>query len=310
MKILITGGAGYIGSVLVTKFVNHGYKVTVIDNLMYHQTSLSHLSVHRNLDFVKGDIRNSEIMKRLVKKCDIVIPLAAIVGAPACAKDENLATQVNVEANKILFDIISRNQLIIMPTTNSAYGTTQGNIECDESSPLNPISKYAKDKVLVENMLLDHSNAVSLRLATVFGVSPRMRLDLLVNNFVYRAITEKTIVLFESHFRRNFVHVNDVVQAFSLAIENQRDFVGQVFNVGLSSANLTKKELATKIAVNVPGCHVIDSQSGEDPDKRNYIVSNAKIENLGFRPEIDLDRGIAELLRFMPFFEKYNFSNL
>lgn len=310
MRVLITGGAGYIGSVLVTNFLNHGHEVTVLDNLMYGQTSLSHLSLNKNLSFVKGDIRDLQLMKKVVKENDIIIPLAAIVGAPACEKDENLATQVNVEANKMLFDIVSKNQYVVMPTTNSAYGTTKENEECDENSTLNPISKYARDKVLVEKMLLNHPNSVSLRLATVFGVSPRMRLDLLVNNFVYKASTEKVLILFESHFRRNFIHINDVVAAFSLAIEKQSDFVGKVFNVGLSSANLTKKELANKIADHVPGCVVIESQSGEDPDKRNYTVSNRKIENLGFIPKINLDMGIAELLSFMPFFKKSYFSNL
>jgi len=310
MKILITGGAGYIGSKLTSLLLAQGYRVSVIDNLMYRQNSLLDHFSNPNFNFFYGDIRDQYLMKKLLANHDVVIPLAAIVGAPACDKNPILATEVNVNSSRFLFDNISKGQLILMPTTNSAYGTSIANDLCTEESPLNPISKYARDKVLVETWLQELDSFVSLRLATVFGVSERMRLDLLVNNFVFRAFTDRYLVLFEPNFRRNFIHISDVCQVFELAIQEPEKFLGQVFNVGLSSANLSKVQLAKQIQNHLPDLSIMISESGADPDKRDYLVSNQKIESLGFKPAKNLDNGIAELLSAMPFFNERSFTNL
>lgn len=309
MHILVTGGCGYIGSRLVPSLLESGYRVTVLDNLMYRQTSLLECFSNKSFEFVKGDIRDKHLMKAILSKVDAVIPLAAIVGAPACARDEDLATQVNVDANRMLLDLVSINQLILMPTTNSAYGTSREGTICNEESSLNPISKYASDKVLVEKWLLEHPNSVSFRLATVFGLSSRMRLDLLVNNLVYRAFTDKFLVLFEPHFRRNYVHIEDVVDVFTFALQSFESVKGNVFNVGLSSANLTKYQLAQKIQHFIPSCQILVSEIGKDPDKRDYLVSNEKIEKIGFKPQNTLEMGIKQLLGAMPFFDFRNFAN-
>jgi len=310
MRILITGGAGYIGSVMTEFFLRKGLQVKVLDNLMYGQSSLAHLSGSRNFDFFHGDIRDISLLKSLLADCEVIVPLAGIVGAPACAKDEKLATEVNLLAPLEMFRLISKNQCIIMPTTNSAYGTTEGLVECDEKSPLSPISKYAKDKVKLEENLMELNNAVSFRLATVFGVSNRMRLDLLVNNFVYRAFTDKYLTLFESSFVRNYIHVKDVISAFDLALKDPSSFKGEIFNVGLSDANLTKLELAQKIKGHVPELVILESQTGTDPDKRNYRVSNRKLESRGYVPEFSIDDGIQEISKAIPFFKRPLFSNV
>lgn len=309
-KILVTGGAGYIGSILVPDLLNKGHSVTVIDNFMYKQTSLASVISNPNLNLVYGDVRDYETVKKNVKTADVVIPLAAIVGAPACAKDPVLASSINRDATLWLFDQLSPLQQIIMPTTNSAYGSGDKNNFCDEQSPLNPLSLYAKDKVDVEKELMQNSNAVSFRLATVFGVSPRMRLDLLVNNFVYRAVTDKFIVLFEGHFKRNYVHVRDVSNAFCQAIDEPEKVVGEIFNFGLSQANISKIELCEAIQKHLNEFTFLEAPLGKDPDQRNYIVSNNKIESRGIKAQINLSDGILELIKGLKMFDHNLFSNL
>jgi nucleoside-diphosphate-sugar epimerase len=310
VKIVVTGGAGYIGSMLVSDLLNSGHKVTVIDNLIYNQTSISHLIGNKNLEFVFKDIRNVSNIKNYYSQADVIIPLAAIVGAPACAKDPLLATSTNKDAIIDMLKILSINQRVIMPTTNSAYGSGNGLNYCDETSELNPLSLYAKDKVEIEKIVMNNHNATSFRLATVFGVSPRMRLDLLVNNFVHRALRDRFIVLFEGNFKRNYIHLNDVVQAFNLAINSPEKFKGQIFNVGLSNANISKNELCEKIKYQLPDFVYFNSDIGSDPDKRNYLVSNEKIEGAGFKHTVNLDDGIAELIKGLPIFQNKQFSNI
>jgi len=309
-KILVTGGAGYIGSILVPQLLDLGHQVTVIDNFMYRQPSLAAVVPNPNFTLIYGDVRDYNLMKKLIATADVVIPLAAIVGAPACAKDPLTASSINKDATVWLFEQISSEQQIIMPTTNSAYGSGDENNFCDENSPLKPLSLYAKDKVLVEKELMLKQRGTSFRLATVFGISPRMRLDLLVNNFVHRALTDKFVVLFEGHFKRNYVHVRDVTAAFSFAIENPKKVEGEVFNFGLSEANISKQELCKAIQEIVPEFTFLDAPLAKDPDQRNYIVSNAKIEAIGMKARISLSDGIAELVKGLQMFKQYPFSNL
>lgn len=310
MKILVTGAAGYIGSVLVPDLLSKGHSVVAIDNLMYKQTSLSHVVRHRNLELIFGDVRDNHLMNKCLSKADIIIPLAAIVGAPACDKDKDLAKSINKESMVWLFKNLSKSQRVIMPTTNSAYGSGDSNNFCDENSQLNPISTYAKDKVSVEKILMELSHSTSLRLATVFGISPRMRLDLLVNNFTYRALTDGYVVVFEGHFKRNYIHILDVVQAFNLALENENKFGGEIFNVGLSDANVSKLELCVEIQKLITKFVFFESQVGKDPDQRNYIVSNAKIEAVGFKAQFSLQQGISELVKGLKMFDIGPFTNL
>lgn len=309
-KVLVTGGAGYIGSVLIESLLDAEFQVTVLDNLMYRQTSLSHLFANPNFTFCFGDVRDYSKVNELLKTADVVIPLAAIVGAPACSKDPSLATSVNKDSVLEMFKRLGKDQIVLMPTTNSAYGKGGRNGYCDETSPLNPISLYARDKVEVENELMSLPNTTSFRLATAFGVSPRMRLDLLVNNFVHKAMTDRYLVIFEGHFRRNFIHIRDIVQAFMLALSNFDVFRGQVFNVGLSEANLTKIELCQKIQDAVTDFVFHEASFGKDPDQRDYLVSNKKIESVGFSPRYSLDYGINELMRAYPLFSYQPFTNL
>lgn len=309
-EILVTGGAGYIGSMLVPDLLSKGHKVTVIDNLLYKQTSLSHVIRNKNFNFVIGDVRDENLMRKHISSTEVVIPLAAIVGAPACDKDTVAAQSINKESILWLLKQLKPDQRIIMPTTNSAYGSGDKNNYCDESSPLNPLSLYARDKVDVEKELMQKENATSFRLATVFGISPRMRLDLLVNNFVYRAISDGFVVVFEGHFKRNYIHVLDVVQAFNLALENQESFAGQIFNVGLSEANISKIELCEEIKKQLPNFTFLEAPLGKDPDQRNYIVSNTKIEKVGFSPRVTLQEGISELIRGLPMFNHKPFTNI
>jgi nucleoside-diphosphate-sugar epimerase len=309
-KILVTGGAGYIGSILVPLLLDCGHEVTVVDNFIYKQPSLAGSVRHPNFKLVFGDVRNYTLMEDLLAKSDIVIPLAAIVGAPACDRDPKSAKSVNRDSVIWLFRHIGTLQQIIMPTTNSAYGSGGIDNYCDESSPLNPISLYAKDKVEVEERLMGLSNATSFRLATVFGISPRMRLDLLVNNFAFRAITDGFLVIFEGHFKRNYVHLLDTVQAFKLAIDHPDAFIGEVFNVGLSSANISKLELCAEIKRIFPSFTYFEEPFGKDPDQRNYIVSNSKIESRGFKPTVSLQQGLTELLNNLKMFDLRPYSNI
>jgi nucleoside-diphosphate-sugar epimerase len=309
-KILVTGGAGYIGSTLVQDLINLGHEVTVVDNFMYAQASLAHIARHKKLNLVFGDVRNKSLMEPLIKKADVVIPLAAIVGAPACDKNPIAASTINKDSIISLLNSLSKNQRILMPTTNSAYGSGDKNNFCDENSPLNPLSLYAKDKVFVEQVLMEHGNATSFRLATVFGLSARMRLDLLVNNFVFRAVTDGFVIIFEGHFKRNYIHILDVSEAFQLALRKPDEFKGQIFNVGLSEANISKLELCARIQNLVPNFTFIESPLGRDPDQRNYIVSNQKIESCGFKPSIGLDVGLSELVKGLPMFKQKHYSNI
>ncbi len=309
-KVLVTGGAGYIGSVLVPQLLDAGHHVTVVDNFLYKQPSLAGSISHKNLDLVVGDVRDKSTMTKLLKKTDVVIPLGAVVGAPACNKDPELASSINKDATIWLFKNLSPNQQIIMPTTNSAYGSGQANNFCDENSPLNPLSLYARDKVAVEKVLMELPLATSFRLATVFGISPRMRLDLLVNNFVYRAINDKFIVLFEGHFKRNYVHVRDVSNAFLFSINNPELVVGEIFNFGLTEANISKIDLCERIQRLLPDFTYLEATVGTDPDQRNYLVSNAKIESKGLKASIDLDSGLKELIKGLPMFQLSSYSNI
>ena len=295
-QILITGGAGYLGSVLVDRLLNNGYEVTVLDNLMYNQTSLIHYSYSKNFHFIYGDVRDTDLLKKLVPQFNIIIPLAAIVGFPACDRDRELATAVNYTHVKTICDLTSGSDIkVIYPNTNSGYGIGE-NGECTEESPLNPISHYGVTKVKAEREVVN-IGGISIRLATVFGSSPRMRMDLLVNEFVYKALTDKYITIFEKNFTRNYIHIRDVAKTFEYMIENYEKFQGEVFNVGLTSANLTKAQLVEKIKEFVPNFAITYSDFYQDPDKRDYLVSNAKLESTGWNPDWSLDDGIEELIK-------------
>ena len=295
-KVLITGGAGYLGSVLAPALLDRGFAVTVVDNFMWDQVSLSAVCHSPAFSLVRGDVRSPETMRPLLKQADIIIPLAARVGAPLCDRDPVAATSTNLDAIVSMVGELSREQMVLMPVTNSGYGVGQKDTFCTEETPINPISLYARTKVEAERLLLDrHPSAMSFRLATVFGMSPRMRLDLLVNDFTYRAYMDRFIVLFESHFKRNFIHVRDVAKAFLHGIENFDRMKGQVYNVGLSDANISKLELCQRIQKQVPSFVFLESAIGVDPDKRDYIVSNDKIEATGYKPDVSLDDGIREL---------------
>jgi len=310
MKILVTGGAGYIGSVLTPELLRNGHDVTVVDNFMYEQNSLAHVCYLPSLEIVRGDVRSREIMKSVLANQDAIIPLAAYVGAPLCARDPVGARTVNKEAIELMLELISPDQLILMPTTNSAYGSGDKNNFCTEDSTLNPISQYAIDKVAVEKMLMQHENAISFRLATVFGMSPRMRIDLLVNDFVYRAVHDRFVVLFESHFKRNYVHIRDVVRVFMHALDNSSRMKGNIYNVGLSDANVSKRELCERIAKYVSDFIFLEAPIGKDPDQRNYIVSNAKIEATGFNTATSLDDGIKELIKGYTMLRNTRYGNI
>jgi len=297
MKVLVTGGAGYLGSVLCQHLLHAGHQVTAVDNLLYGQSSLFHLCADSRFDFVFGDVRNQSLMRSLIRDKDVLIPLAAVVGAPACDQDPWLARSVNLEAVRLLSQLRSNNQLVIYPTTNSGYGITSGNALCTEETALEPISIYGQTKVQAEAQLLEQPNVITLRLATVFGMSPRMRLDLLVNHFVYEAVTNSYIVIFEKDFKRNYVHIRDVADCFIHCIKHANQMVGRPYNVGLDAANLSKEELALKIQEYVPKLYIHFSEIGSDPDKRNYIVSNQRIREVGFEARRSLEEGIIELLK-------------
>lgn len=309
-NILVTGGAGYLGSTMVPDLLNAGHKVTVLDNFMFKQTSLHHVCHHPHFNVVKGDIRVESTIAPLLQKADIVIPLAALVGAPLCNQDPVGASTINHEAILMMLRLLSPSQKVLMPTTNSAYGSGDENHFCTEESPLKPISSYAREKVKVEQALMERENAISFRLATVFGMSPRMRIDLLVNDFTYRAVHDRFVVLFESSFKRNYVHVRDVSRVFQHGIAHFDKMKGQIYNVGLSDANVSKKELCERIQKQLPDFVVIDAPLGQDPDQRNYIVSNAKLEATGFKTSVSLDAGIAELIKGYTMTKNTQYSNV
>ena len=309
-NILVTGGAGYVGSIMVTDLLYAGHKVTVLDNFMFKQTSLNHCCHHPNFTVVKGDIRQKDTMLKLMKEADVIIPLAALVGAPLCSLDPIGATTINHDAIELMLKLLSKNQIVLMPTTNSAYGTGDKNNYCNEESPLQPISQYAIEKVEIEKELMQCPNAISFRLATVFGMSPRMRIDLLVNDFTYRAVNDHFVVLFESHFKRNYIHVRDVSRVFQHALNNHDVMKGEIYNAGLSDANVSKKELCKHIQKQLPEFIFIDEQIGKDPDQRNYIVSNEKIESTGFKTEFSLDRGIRELIKGYAMIKNSRYGNI
>jgi nucleoside-diphosphate-sugar epimerase len=309
-KILVTGGAGYLGSIMVPDLLQAGYEVTVLDSFMYQQSSLNHVCHHPKFNVVKGDIRIEDTIVPLLRKADIVIPLAALVGAPLCNQDPVGATNTNRDAILMMLRHVSKEQRILMPTTNSAYGSGDKDNFCTEESSLNPISRYAIEKVEIEKHLMEHPNAISFRLATVFGMSPRMRIDLLVNDFTYRAVYDRFVVLFESSFKRNYIHVRDVSRAFQHGIENFARMKGQIYNVGLSEANVSKRELCEAIRKQVPDFVFIDAPVGKDPDQRNYVVSNAKIEATGYKPAFSLDAGIRDLIKGYTMIKNTRYGNV
>lgn len=297
MRILVTGGAGYIGSVLTGELLAAGHHVHVLDNLMYRQPSLFQYCAHPCFEFTRGDARDPRVLEPLVREADLIIPLAAIVGAKACDRDPDLTTSTNLGAVQTLLELRDPGQPVIFPCTNSGYGTKSGEVYCTEDTPLEPISTYGTTKVAAERAVLDAGNSITLRFATVFGISPRMRLDLLVNDFVFKAVTDGYLVLYEKDFKRNYIHIRDVAGAFLHAMDHFDAMEGEPYNAGLSSANLSKEELALHIKEQVPSLYIHEAGIGEDPDKRNYIVSNEKIERTGFVARHSLDAGIAELIR-------------
>jgi len=310
LKILINGGAGYIGSVLIGHLLRAGHHVTVLDNLMFGQRSLFGFCSDPNFEFAFGDCRNADTLKPLLAKADAIIHLAAVVGAPACDRDVAYATSLNFGSVETLSKLSSKDQQIIYPCTNSGYGTQSGDVFCTEETPLEPISVYGRTKSDAEKLLLDAGNAVAFRLATVFGVSPRMRIDLLVNDFTYKAFKDGYLVLYESHFQRNFVGIEDVARAMLFALSNYPQLRGQTYNLGLDSANINKLELAQKIKEHVPKLYIHEAAVGTDPDKRNYVVSNEKLRKAGFEASMSLDEGIAGLLKAYKMFGRSEFGNV
>ncbi len=310
MNILITGGAGYIGSILAPRLLALGHQVTVVDNFMYKQTSLLDCCAQSGLTVVRGDVRDAKLLKPHVAKADVIIPLACLVGAPVCSQKPVEARSINLDAIKMLIEMSSAQQMILSPTTNSGYGIGEEGMFCTEETPMRPVSLYGTLKVELEECLLSSGHAISLRLATVCGVSPRMRMDLLVNDFTYRAVIDRFIVLFEAHFKRNYIHVQDVASAFIHAMANFDSMKNQAYNVGLSEANLSKMELCLEIQKQVPEFCIMESEIGKDPDQRNYIVSNEKIEKTGFKPAVTIQAAIRELIKGYQIIRRNDFTNL
>lgn len=310
MKILITGGAGYIGSILTPRLLAMGHQVTVIDSFMYKQTSLLDCCHNPNLTIVRSDVRDTNLIKKHLSKADVIIPLACLVGAPVCSQKPAEARSINLDAIKMLIDLSGKGQMILSPTTNSGYGVGEEGIFCTEETPMRPVSLYGTLKVELEECLLASGRAVSLRLATVCGISPRMRLDLLVNDFTYRAVMDRFVVLFEAHFKRNYIHVQDVASAFIHTMANFNTMKGQAYNIGLSDANLSKMELCLEIQKQVPDFCIMESEIGKDPDQRNYIVSNEKVEKTGFKPQVSIQQSISELIKGYQVLRRNDFTNL
>jgi nucleoside-diphosphate-sugar epimerase len=309
-KILVTGGAGYLGSILCERLLAAGHRVTVVDNFMFGQATLLHLCSNPALEIIRGDARDTSLMRKVVADHDVIIPLAALVGAPLCDRDPHAATAVNFEAIRDINRMRSADQLIVYPTTNSGYGTKSGARHCTEETPLEPISLYGRTKVDAEQEVLSSPNAITLRLATVFGLSPRMRLDLLVNHFVHAAVSDGYIVIFEKDFKRNYIHIRDVADCFVHCLEHRSAMVGRPYNAGLDDANLSKEELALKVKEHVPGFYLHFSEVGSDPDKRNYIVSNQRLREAGFQARRSLDDGIRELLKGYKMIRKNQYGNV
>ena len=310
MKILITGGAGYLGSIMTPHLLGLGHEVTVLDNFLFRQNSLADCCQYDTFNIVRGDCRDEDNIKPLLKDADVIIPLAALVGAPMCNDDKLAAESVNHGAVKLLCDLASTDQRIIMPITNSGYGVGEEGKFCTEETPLRPITLYGRTKVAAEEAVLERDNSISFRLATVFGMAPRMRLDLLVNDFVYRAVNDRALLIFEGHFKRNFIHVRDIARVFEHAIDNFDAMKGKPYNAGLEEANLSKLELCAKIKEHLPNFVYVEAEVGEDPDKRDYIVSNQRLLGTGFNTEWDLDRGIRELIKGYTIIRNTMYSNV
>ena len=310
MKILITGGAGYIGSVLTPILLAKGYEVTVLDSFMFGQNSLADCCQYDKFHVVRGDCRDESLIKKLLKDSDVIIPLAALVGAPLCSRDNIGTRTINYEAVQLICDLASKQQRILMPVTNSGYGIGEAGKFCTEQSPLRPISLYGTTKVDAERAVLERENSITFRLATVFGMSPRMRVDLLVNDFVYRAFYDRAVVIFEGHFKRNYIHIRDVAKVFIHGIENFERMKGKPYNVGLEDANLSKLELCFEIKKYLPNFTYLEAPIGEDPDKRDYIVSNQRILDTGFSPDWSLGRGIQELIKGYTILRNSVYSNV
>jgi nucleoside-diphosphate-sugar epimerase len=310
MRVLITGGAGYIGSILTPELLERGHQVTVLDLFPGSGTTLSACCRYEGFTPIRGDARDTRVLDELLPKHDVVIPLAALVGAPLCARDTIGATTVNRDAVKAVVERLSPQQQLVYPTTNSGYGIGDKDAFCTEDSPLRPVSLYGATKVEAEAAVLGSGRGVSLRLATVFGVAPRMRVDLLVNDFTWRAVHDRALVVFEGHFRRNYIHIRDVVKTFLHALDNYETMKGKAFNVGLSSANLSKLQLCERIKMQLPAFVYLEAPIGEDPDKRDYIVSNERLEATGWAPDWTLERGIAELIRAYRMMNVVGFGNV
>lgn len=310
MRIFVSGGAGYLGSMLVPRLLRCSHDVTVLDNFRYGQTPFNSICLYPNFKVIRGDARDPAILLPLIQEMDVFIPLAALVGAPLCDQDRPGAWSINHGAVDQALKFMSLDQKIVIPISNSGYGIGEPGKECTEESPLKPVSLYGQTKVEVEKLVMSRGNAISLRLATVFGMSPRMRTDLLVNDFVLRAVTDRALVLFEPHFKRNYIHVRDVCSAFCFAIDHFDKMKDQVYNVGLSDANLSKLELCQRIQKHVPDFHFMEAPIGKDPDRRDYVVSNAKIEAIGFRPKISLDIGIQELVKGYQMLRNTRYGNV
>jgi len=309
-RVLVTGGGGYIGSVLVPDLLAQGLAVTVVDTFRSSGTALASCCRYPCFEAVRGDVRDESLMRSLVARADVILPLAALVGAPLCDRDPSAAVGVNRDSILMLLRLLSRDQKLVFPTSNSGYGVGERDRYCTEESPLRPVSLYGRTKVEAEQAILDRGQGVTLRLATVFGMSPRMRLDLLVNDLTYRAVKDRVAVIFEGHFRRNYIHVRDVARAFVHAIESYDGMNGRPYNVGLSEANLSKVELCQAIQRHVPDFTYVEAPVGEDPDKRDYVVSNARLEATGFLPRWSLDDGIAELVRGYQMLANSRYSNV
>jgi len=310
VRILVTGAAGYIGSVLCPELLKKGYEIVAIDNFMYNQTSLLDSCFYEKLTIIRGDTRDEKLMSKHIKNADVILPLACLTGAPICMKDPIAARTVILDAIKMILSLCSKEQRVIYPTTNSGYGIGQKGNFCDENTPLNPISLYGRLKTEAEKAILDAGNSITLRLATVFGASPRMRLDLLVNDFTYRAVYDRFIVLFEAHFKRNYIHIRDIARVFIHCLDNFENMKNEPYNVGLSDCNISKRQLCEEIKKFVPEFHIFESEIGQDPDKRDYIVSNEKIELTRFKPKYNLQFGINELIKAYNVLKRNQYGNV